>query len=86
MTGVVIDTDVPASGPVAGNFAPFEGYLLGSGGEAAGTEPAVGSESDASAPGEAVERAATTAFTIEAGAVIAATGFDHYVPRKGEYG
>ena len=75
MTGVVIDAEVRASGSVTGTFAPFEGYLIGSG-------------ADGSAPGEATdeEEPPTTAFTIEAGAVIAATGFDHYVPRKGEYG
>ncbi len=88
MTGVVVDADVRASGPVAGSFEPFEGYLLGSGGEAAGTEPAVGSESTTPPPParRPMEEPPTTAFTIEAGAVIAATGFDHYVPRKGEYG
>ncbi len=79
-----------ASGPVTGNFVPFEGYRLGAG-EPTGTEPALGgrpSDADASLPGEATdeEEPPTTAFTIDAGAVIAATGFDHYVPRKGEYG
>ena len=50
----------------------------------AGEAGPAGEAADAAATDE--EEPPTTAFTIEAGAVIAATGFDHYVPRKGEYG
>ncbi len=78
MTGVVIDADVRASGPVAGSYEPFEGYVLGAGEAGPAGEAADEAVTDEQAP--------STAFTIEAGAVIAATGFDHYEPRKGEYG
>ncbi len=76
MTGVVVDADVRASGPVAGSFKPFEGYAFAAGapapsGGAAGTERSAEPE-----PDDGVGEAPTTAFAIEAGAVIAATGFD----------
>ena len=77
LTGRVIDEEVRAAGAATGHFAPFAGYVL----DASERGPVAGAtdvEPDVGAP--------STTFEVEAGAVIAATGFDHYVPRKGEYG
>jgi len=86
LTGVVIDEAARVSDIATGRFVPFEGYVL-----AAARVAATAPEGEASAvdhgAGEAeTEEAPTTTIVIEAGAVIAATGFDHYAPRKGEYG
>jgi len=73
LTGVVIDEEARQSGVATGRCVPFKGYAL-----------------DAARPGPATDavdaEVPTTTVQIEAGAVIVASGFDHYVPRKGEYG
>lgn len=74
LRGLVIDDAARQSGAAAGGFVPFEGYVF---------KAARGSGDTAEA---ADAGAATTTVQIEAGAVIVASGFDHYVPRKGEYG
>jgi heterodisulfide reductase subunit A len=81
LTGLVIDRDVRAAGAATGHFAPFEGYVL----DASARGPVAGA-TDAEPDAEPGVEAPSTTFEVEAGAVIAATGFDHYVPRKGEYG
>jgi heterodisulfide reductase subunit A len=73
LAGVVIDEEARQSGVATGRCMPFEGYAL----DAARPSPATDAV-DAEVP--------TTTVQIEAGAVIVATGFEHYVPRKGEYG
>ena len=85
LTGLVIDGDVRAAGAATGHFVPFEGYVLNASarGPLAGATDA---EPDAGPDSEPGVEAPSTTFEVEAGAVIAATGFDHYVPRKGEYG
>jgi heterodisulfide reductase subunit A2 len=83
MTGLVIDADVRTNGGTTGRFEPFEGYTLTSGaGHGLGEGDSTGDEDGPTSDAEAQ----VTTFTIAAGAVIAATGFEHYVPRKGEYG
>jgi len=70
--GLVIDEETRQGAAAAGRFVPFEGYVF----DAACRVDT--SAVDAEASAKAVE--------IAAGAVLVATGFDHYVPRKGEYG
>ena len=74
LAGVVIDEEARQSGAAAGTYIPFQGYVLDAA-RSGGTTPEV-----------AEPEVATTTVQIEAGAVIVATGFDHFVPRKGEYG
>jgi heterodisulfide reductase subunit A2 len=72
LRGLVIDEETRQSAAAAGRFVPFEGYVF----DAArrGDTSAVDTEAPA------------TTIKIEAGAVVVASGFEHYVPRKGEYG
>ncbi len=72
LRGLVIDEETRQSGAAAGHFVPLEGYVFDA------PRRVDTSTVDAEASAKAVE--------IAAGAVLVATGFDHYVPRKGEYG
>ncbi len=86
LTGVVIDEAARASGIAGGRFEPFEGYVLAAARPAATAPDGDASAVDRAAAAAEAEDAPATTVVIEAGAVIAATGFDHYAPRKGEYG
>jgi heterodisulfide reductase subunit A len=77
--GLVIDAAAQLDGAADGQFLAFEGYLLAAKDEADAGCEATAAEADASA-GEA------RSFPIDAGAIVVATGFEHYVPGKGEYG
>lgn len=84
--GLVLDAAARQSGAAAGHFVPFEGYVFDAApkDEAASDAEAGSEESTDTAPDDT--EPPTPAIEIEAGAVIVATGFEHYVPRKGEYG
>jgi heterodisulfide reductase subunit A len=90
----VIDADARSEGPATGHFVPFEGYRLdGHDGNGAGELAGQAIDAPASAaatPDEAKKNDGSEdsgqVLTIEAGAVVVATGYEHYVPRKGEYG
>jgi len=96
LTGVVVDEETRRSGADTGHFTPFEGFVFEvaerrAAAEASTAEPAgeatpEAASASADAAGVADAEAPTTAIEIEAGAVVVATGFDHYAPRKGEYG
>ena len=73
LTGLVIEKGTRHGGVAGGRFVPFEGYEF----DAARREEAAGA---------AHTEPATTTVQIEAGAVVVTTGFEHYAPRKGEYG
>ena len=73
LRGIVIDEEARQSSAAAGRFVPFEGYVFDT-----------TRRGDTSAAAD--REAPTTTIQIEAGAVVVAAGFDHYVPRKGEYG
>jgi heterodisulfide reductase subunit A len=90
----VIDAAARSEGPATGHFVPFEGYRLdGHDGNGAGELAGQAIDAPASAaatPDEAKKNDGSEdsgqVLTIEAGAVVVATGYEHYVPRKGEYG
>lgn len=90
--GLVLDDEARRSGAAAGRFVPFQGYVFDAARGGGATETAraqrVGPVSgDASGDAGALDAEAPAATVeIEAGAVIVAAGFDHYIPRKGEYG
>ncbi len=93
----VIDAETRSQGPATGHFVPFEGYRLdGNGTDGAGTSDAPGQATvdttaqtaatpGADEKGDSAEDAGQ-ALTIDAGAIVVATGYEHYVPSKGEYG
>jgi heterodisulfide reductase subunit A2 len=75
LEGLVVDAEARAAGTAAGRFVPFEGFVFDA------SRPrvqAADEDEPAVRPEQAVE--------IEAGAVVVASGFEHYTPRKGEYG
>ena len=87
--GLVLDDEARRSGAAAGRFVPFHGYVFDAAHgndatEAAQPVDAVGVEASGGGGPLVAETPATV--EIAAGAVIVAAGFDHYVPRKGEYG
>jgi heterodisulfide reductase subunit A len=79
-SGLVIDEEARQSGAAAGRFVPFDGYVFDAARGRAEPEAVEPPGDDASAD------ASATTVEFEAGAVVVAAGFDHYVPRKGEYG
>lgn len=85
--GLVIDAAARRSGAV-GSYRPFEGFVVG----AQEASPEGQPPSTAAPPATAVDSAADSdepasrPFTVEAGAIVVASGFEHYVPGKGEYG
>lgn len=90
----VIDAEARSEGPATGHFVPFEGYRL-DGHDGNGAGALAGQAIDATASAAATSDEAEKndgpedggqVLTIEAGAVVVATGYEHYVPRKGEYG
>jgi heterodisulfide reductase subunit A len=72
---------------VAGEYVPFRGYVIDG---AAPDEPATDIREEA--PGQAgaaddrPPEDEGREITVEAGAILVATGFEHYTPAKGEYG
>lgn len=77
LDGLVLDEAAREAGVAAGRFVPFVGYVF----DAARTRDGDGGE-DSAMPAERAEQT----VAIEAGAVVVASGFEHYTPRKGEYG
>jgi len=81
------------SGP-AWRYAPFRGYepvVAVAGSRASGVgEARAGAggngTSDNGTSGDGTDGADEREFTVKAGAVIVATGYEHYTPPKGEYG
>ena len=79
-----------ADGALKGAFTPFSGYALPGApwreapneGAADDGGPIGGAADGPEAAGEDLARE----LTVEAGAVIVASGFEHYTPAKGEYG
>ena len=76
--GGVVDAAARRDGPASGSFRPFEGYRL---------DCSASSTPIAAAPSaDGADIAAGRLLTLEVGAIVVATGFEHYVPGKGEYG
>ena len=69
--GAVVDRAARLNGGTIGAYRPFEGFVIGDHDAAEGIADGGGDE---------------RAVVIEAGALVAATGFEHYTPSKGEYG
>lgn len=89
--GLVLDEEARAAGLAAGRFVPFQGYVFdqapavvaGGAARAAGEAGATaGADGDAAAGDEG----APAPFEVRAGAIVVATGFEHYTPARGEYG
>ncbi len=68
--GVVVDRAARLNGRTIGAYRPFEGFMIG----------------DHGAAEEGQNGDDERAVVIEAGALVVATGFEHYTPTKGEYG
>jgi heterodisulfide reductase subunit A2 len=92
LDGLVLDEEAREAGAAVGRFVPFEGYVFDA--TRAADAPPVEAAQGAGSPhgdepgdgeGGPAERSMQT-VEIEAGAVVVASGFEHYVPRKGEYG
>jgi heterodisulfide reductase subunit A len=75
--GGVVDAAARRNGRAPGSFRPFEGYVLD------GTASSAQAAAAAGAPAEAADG---RVLSLEVGAILVATGFEHYVPGKGEYG
>ena len=89
LDGLVVDEAARQAGTSSGRFVPFEGWVFDATrrpSTQAAAEP-VEPKGDAAVDvdGASIERPTQT-VEIEAGAVVVASGFEHYAPRKGEYG
>jgi heterodisulfide reductase subunit A len=86
--GARVDAALREAAPVSGVFRPFGGYSP----DGHGVDDQVGAIVKDDAVVQADTSAETSAaldgelFGIEVGAIVIATGFEHYVPSKGEYG
>ena len=89
LDGLVVDEEARQAGTSSGRFVPFEGYVFDATRRPWAEAAAEQAEPQGEAPAEAGETSAerpTQTVEIEAGAVVVASGFEHYAPRKGEYG
>ena len=76
--GGVVDAATRRDGPASGSFRPFEGYRL----DCSASSTPIAAAPSADGAGIAAGRL----LTLEVGVIVVATGFEHYVPGKGEYG
>ncbi len=89
LDGLVVDEEARQAGTASGRFVPFEGYVFDATREPTAIAAAEQADPQGGAPadaGGAPDERSTQSVEIEAGAVVVASGFEHYVPRKGEYG
>ncbi|HTX67935.1 MAG TPA: FAD-dependent oxidoreductase, partial [Thermoleophilia bacterium] len=92
LDGLVLDEEARDAGAAAGRFEAFEGYVFDATRVQAGSTDAAPEQDGGAGGGQPEGEAAGSArrpeqtVEIEAGAVVVASGFEHYTPRKGEYG
>jgi heterodisulfide reductase subunit A len=84
--GMVLDDEARAAGAATGRFVPFEGYVFDAARKAVPEQQDEASREEAPPEEGHAEETTTQTVKVKAGAVVVATGFEHYVPRKGEYG
>ena len=88
--GRVVDAAARSGAGPGGTYRPFEGYVLGDGATAAETPGTpggdAGPENEPQTSGADESAGDGRLLTLDVGAVVVATGFEPYVPGKGEYG